>query len=119
MKATVVIPTYDERDDVQLLVNEIPALSSLSGVAIVDDNSPDGNGDLVDAPATANPERVRVIHRPARLGAGTAQVCARLMLAPQACDCTAGFRPFRREVFLAVNRSLFSLDHGRALRLLA
>jgi hypothetical protein len=101
-----------------LLVNKVPAVSSLSGVTIVDDNSPDGTGDLVDAPATANPERICVIHRPAKLGMGTAHVFVRLMLALQACDGTAGFRPFQREGFLAVNRSLFSLNHGRALRLL-
>jgi dolichol-phosphate mannosyltransferase len=74
MKATVVIPTYNERDNIQQLVSEILALDQPLDVIVVDDNSPDGTGDLADALAAEHPERVRVIHRPAKLGLGTAHV---------------------------------------------
>ncbi len=74
MKATVVIPTYNECDNIQLLVNEILALDPPLEVIIVDDNSPDGTGDLADTLAAGHPGRVHVIHRPAKLGLGTAHI---------------------------------------------
>lgn len=74
MKATVIIPTYNERGNIQGLVSEILALDPPLGVIVVDDNSPDGTGDLVDALAAEHPGRVQVIHRPAKLGLGTAHI---------------------------------------------
>jgi dolichol-phosphate mannosyltransferase len=74
VKATVVIPTYNECDNIQLLVNEILALHPPLEVIIVDDNSPDGTGDLADTLAAGHPGRVHVIHRLAKLGLGTAHV---------------------------------------------
>ncbi len=74
MKATVVIPTYNECDNIRQLVSEILALDPPPNVIIVDDNSPDGTGELADALATEHPDQVRVIHRPAKLGLGTAHV---------------------------------------------
>jgi dolichol-phosphate mannosyltransferase len=74
LKTTVVIPTYNERDNIQRLVNEILALNAPPDVIVVDDNSPDGSGDLVDALAEKHTGRVQVIHRPAKLGLGTAHI---------------------------------------------
>ena len=74
MKATVVIPTYNEHDNIQRLVGEILALDPPLGVIIVDDNSPDGTGELADALASQHAGRVHVIHRPAKLGLGTAHI---------------------------------------------
>ena len=74
MKSLVVIPTYNERENIRPLVDEILALASPVDVVIVDDNSPDGTGELADALVAEYPTRVQVIHRPAKLGLGTAHI---------------------------------------------
>jgi dolichol-phosphate mannosyltransferase len=74
VKATVVIPTYNERENIELLVNEILSLDTPVDVIVVDDNSPDGTGDLVDKMVDTHPDRVHAIHRPAKLGLGTAHI---------------------------------------------
>ena len=74
MKASVVIPTYNELDNLQHLVGEILALDTPLDVIIVDDSSPDGTGELADVLAARYPGRVHVIHRPAKLGLGTAHI---------------------------------------------
>ncbi len=73
MKTTVIVPTYNERENIVDLVNQILALEIQADVIVVDDNSPDGTGELADALA-AQTDRVRVIHRPGKLGLGTAYV---------------------------------------------
>jgi dolichol-phosphate mannosyltransferase len=74
VKATVIIPTYNEADNIEQLVTEILALDPPLNIIVVDDNSPDGTGDLVDALAGEHPGRVFPIHRPAKLGLGTAHI---------------------------------------------
>ncbi len=74
MTATVVIPTYNEADNIQHLVGEILTLAPPVNVIVVDDNSPDGTGELADALAVENPGQVHVIHRSAKLGLGTAHI---------------------------------------------
>lgn len=71
MKTMVVIPTYNERDNIEAMVLDILALSDDFCVTIVDDNSPDGTGKIADHLADLHP-RVHVIHRPAKQGLGTA-----------------------------------------------
>lgn len=73
MPPAVVIPTYNESDNIQNLIDEILALSVNARVIVVDDNSPDGTGQLLDAIA-ARESRVYPIHRPAKLGLGTAHI---------------------------------------------
>lgn len=70
----MVIPTYNECDNIQRLVDEIVALDPALDVIIVDDNSPDGTGELADALATQYGGRVHAIHRPTKLGLGTAHI---------------------------------------------
>ncbi len=70
---TIVVPTYNERENITLLVTGIMDLGLGSRVVIVDDNSPDGTGQLADELAAANPG-VRVIHRPGKMGLGTAHI---------------------------------------------
>jgi len=65
----VVIPTYNEHDNVAPLVREILALDD-PGILIVDDDSPDGTGDVADALAREFPGRVEVLHRKAKRGLG-------------------------------------------------
>jgi glycosyltransferase involved in cell wall biosynthesis len=69
----IVIPTYNERENITLLVTDILALGLDSRVIVVDDNSPDGTGELADELAAQHPG-VRVIHRPGKLGLGTAHI---------------------------------------------
>ena len=71
MKTLVVIPTYNERDNIERLVQEIMFQSDDIDTLIVDDNSPDGTGDIVDRMAAGNP-RIHVIHRAGKLGLGSA-----------------------------------------------
>lgn len=70
----VIVPTYNEADNLDDLVTQLLALPVNLGVLVVDDNSPDGTGDLADAWADKEPERVHVIHRPGKMGLGTAYI---------------------------------------------
>ena len=73
MKSVVVIPTYNERENIGLLVDDILALPLDIQVIVVDDNSPDGTGELLDDMASRLPA-LHVIHRPGKLGLGTAHI---------------------------------------------
>ena len=73
MKTTVIIPTYNERENLADLVRQILELDIGAHVIVVDDNSPDGTGDLADDLASRD-ARVSVVHRPAKLGLGTAYI---------------------------------------------
>ncbi len=72
--ALVIVPTYNEAENLAQLVQGILSQPAPLHILIVDDNSPDGTGALADALAAQNP-RVRVQHRPAKLGLGTAYTC--------------------------------------------
>ncbi len=73
MKTLVVIPTYNERENIETIVTSI-LQSGLAGVSVlvVDDASPDGTGRLVDEMAANHPGRLFVMHRPAKSGLGSA-----------------------------------------------
>jgi dolichol-phosphate mannosyltransferase len=73
MKALVIIPTYNERENVEPLLARIFAEGLPLEVLIVDDNSPDGTGAIADQVAARDP-RVHVIHRPGKQGLGSAYV---------------------------------------------
>lgn len=69
----VVIPTYNEVDNLPTLVGELLALGLPNlGLLIVDDDSPDGTGRVADDLALRYPDRVQVLHRKGKLGLGTA-----------------------------------------------
>jgi dolichol-phosphate mannosyltransferase len=67
----VVVPTYNESANLPLIVPEILAQDARLHVLVVDDNSPDGTGELADRLAAADP-RVQVLHRPGKGGLGKA-----------------------------------------------
>jgi dolichol-phosphate mannosyltransferase len=73
MKPVVIVPTYNERDNIEILLDELLALPVKMSVIVVDDNSPDGTGQVVDAWA-AKTDRVQAVHRPGKLGLGTAYI---------------------------------------------
>lgn len=72
-RGLVIVPTYNERANVERLIERVLAQDPRLDVLVVDDASPDGTGAIVDALAAANP-RVHGIHRAGKLGLGTAYV---------------------------------------------
>ena len=70
-KTLVIVPTYNERDNLPPLIQRLMALSVPVEVLVVDDNSPDGTGQLADDIAAKNP-RVSVLHRKEKDGLGRA-----------------------------------------------
>jgi dolichol-phosphate mannosyltransferase len=71
-KATVCLPTYDERENIEAMVAALlERLGPDDRVLVIDDNSPDGTGEIADALAAREP-RVSVLHRPQKKGLGPA-----------------------------------------------
>lgn len=83
LRSLVVLPTYDEAENILPLSEEVLAVAPGLDVLVVDDNSPDGTGDLVAERAKSEP-RLHLLRREGKLGLGTAYL--------------AGFR--------------YALDHG-------
>jgi dolichol-phosphate mannosyltransferase len=73
MKALVIIPTYNERENIEKIVSQVLAKDVRIDVLIVDDGSPDGTGQIADSLSKQN-SRVFVIHRKNKSGLGTAYV---------------------------------------------
>ncbi|HEX6817774.1 MAG TPA: polyprenol monophosphomannose synthase [Ktedonobacterales bacterium] len=73
MKTLIVIPTYNERENIAGLIDDVLRAAPLADLLVIDDNSPDGTGALVDEIGARQP-RVRAVHRPGKLGLGTAYV---------------------------------------------
>jgi dolichol-phosphate mannosyltransferase len=67
----VIVPTYNERDNLPEIVLRLMSLPVDVDLLVVDDNSPDGTGNLADEFAKTNP-RVHVVHRMAKEGLGRA-----------------------------------------------
>jgi dolichol-phosphate mannosyltransferase len=67
------LATYNERENLRELVMAVLAADSRLDVLVIDDNSPDGTGQLADELSAAE-RRVRVLHRPGKLGLGTATI---------------------------------------------
>ncbi len=75
MNITVVIPTYNEAENLPKLVSALFELPFENlRLLVVDDHSPDGTGQIADELAAARPERIAVIHRAGKLGLGSAYV---------------------------------------------
>ena len=73
MKALIIVPTYNERENLEELVRRIFDQKLPIEILIVDDNSPDGTGTLADEMAAREP-RVHVMHRAGKMGLGSAYV---------------------------------------------
>jgi dolichol-phosphate mannosyltransferase len=76
MKLTVVLPTYNEKENLTRMIESLLALQvpvELS-VLVVDDNSPDGTGHIADDLAAQNGGKISVMHRAGKLGLGTAYI---------------------------------------------
>lgn len=73
MEAIVVVPTYNEKENAREIINAVLNVSDNLGILIVDDNSPDGTGDIAEELAEGN-DRVNVIHREGKMGLGSAYI---------------------------------------------
>lgn len=73
MRALVIVPTYNERENLAELLTRIFAQNLPLEVLVVDDNSPDGTGELADELAAKDP-RIHVMHRAGKRGLGSAYV---------------------------------------------
>jgi dolichol-phosphate mannosyltransferase len=69
----VIVPTYNEAENIRQLAMQILSLPIPIDVIVVDDNSPDGTGQIADQLAAQHPQ-IRVIHREGKLGLGTAYI---------------------------------------------
>ena len=73
-RAIVVVPTFNERENLAALVEKIRQAAGSLDVLVVDDNSPDGTGRLADEIAKASGGRLFVLHRERKEGLGRAYV---------------------------------------------
>ena len=75
LKTFIVVPTYNEKENLPMLVEALFKLNVENlHILIVDDNSPDGTGEIADEIKEKNPGDVSVIHRKGKLGLGTAYI---------------------------------------------
>jgi dolichol-phosphate mannosyltransferase len=75
MNITIILPTYNEAENIPRLVNSIFALSrSDIQLLFIDDNSPDGTGKIIDSLVEEHPGRIQVIHREGKMGLGSAYI---------------------------------------------
>lgn len=86
MKSLIIVPTYNELENIRRLLPELMALDPDIRVLVVDDNSPDGTGKLADEMAAEN-ERIIVLHRPEKQGLGSAYVAGFRYAVQQDVDC--------------------------------
>ena len=73
MRSIAIIPTYNERENIEGLVTAVLDANPALDILIVDDDSPDGTGQIANRIAVAQ-QRVRVLHRQGKLGLGTAYI---------------------------------------------
>ncbi|GCE23539.1 glycosyltransferase [Dictyobacter kobayashii] len=73
MKTLIIIPTYNEAENLPSLLSGIFAYVPETEVLVVDDNSPDGTGQLVEEMKKQD-GRIHIMHRPGKLGLGTAYI---------------------------------------------
>jgi dolichol-phosphate mannosyltransferase len=85
LKTIAIIPTYNERDNIAPLVERLLALPLDLDLFFVDDGSPDQTGELLESMQATQP-RVRVSHRPEKMGIGTAYRQAFRMLLREPYD---------------------------------
>ena len=73
--SVVIIPTYNEKENIQKMIETVLAITEHQfDILVIDDNSPDGTGDIVDKMTVQYPDRVHIIKRTGKLGLGTAYI---------------------------------------------
>ena len=86
MRPLIIIPTYNERDNIQKLIPILMELDLSLSILVVDDNSPDGTGKLVNDMSEQN-DRIQVLHRSSKLGLGSAYIAGFKHAIQQDVDC--------------------------------
>ncbi|MFH1449617.1 MAG: polyprenol monophosphomannose synthase [bacterium] len=86
-KPLILIPTYNEAKNIEVLINQILSLNISCLILVVDDNSPDGTGKIVDKLALRHPQ-IKIIHRQGKRGRGLAGIEGMLyFLQEKEMDC--------------------------------
>ena len=80
----VIIPTYNEKENIENIIRAVFALEKYFHILIIEDNSPDGTADIVRRMQQEFPDRLFMVERKGKLGLGTAYI--------------AGFKCYRRQV---------------------
>ena len=87
-RVAVLIPTYNERDNLPGIVARVRANVPAADVFVLDDSSPDGTGEIADAIAATDPQ-VRVVHRAAKEGLGQAYLAGFAIALDEGYDAAA------------------------------
>ncbi|HEY2972205.1 MAG TPA: polyprenol monophosphomannose synthase [Pyrinomonadaceae bacterium] len=74
MRCLIVLPTYNERENLRAIIESIQQHAPAAHVVVVDDESPDGTGALADDLSKEQPQKIFVLHRPRKEGLGRAYV---------------------------------------------
>ncbi len=72
-RSLIILPTYNERENLRAMVCRIHEVFPETHILVVDDGSPDGTGEVADD-LSAEDERIQCIHRPCKMGLGTAYI---------------------------------------------
>ena len=86
IKNLVIIPTYNEKDNISDIISAILALTPSFNILVVDDGSPDGTAEIVIEEMNKNSERIFLINRKCKLGLGTAYITGFLWAIDQKYD---------------------------------
>lgn len=74
MRTLIIIPTYNERENIAAMVAKVFSLEGYFHLLVIDDGSPDGTADIVRSLQLSYPERLFLIERSGKLGLGTAYI---------------------------------------------
>lgn len=74
MRKLVIIPTYNEKENVAAMIDKVLSLDGAFNLLFVDDGSPDGTADIIREKQKLCPERINLICRSGKLGLGTAYI---------------------------------------------
>lgn len=74
MQCLIVLPTYNERENLRAIIESIQQHAPSAHVVVVDDESPDGTGQIADELSKEHPQKIFVLHRPSKDGLGRAYV---------------------------------------------
>jgi len=74
LRNIVIIPTYNERENIELMVHKVFSLEMPFDLLVIDDGSPDGTGAIVKQLQTTYPDKLHIIERQGKLGLGTAYI---------------------------------------------
>lgn len=108
----VIIPTYNERDNIKILVENILSLPVKTNILIVDDNSPDKTGEIADLLTKEHYGRVNVLHRLKKDGLGTAYLDGFKFAIDNGFDCIISMDADLSHDFNAIPSFLTEMQDG-------